>query len=243
LYFRKYDGNGEHTQRHPIDQPHTLITLDDGKRLCIQWLPEPAVFQVCWEDCGAIPGCAKEWKKARGQNDVKMFEMRNALQVLKSTISNLKDQDQEDPLIVEKLASTTKDLQDKKEQYATQCAKFQRLPTGEGWIKHKSFLAPGQAVVADFILTCEGQLCKCPAMLVITDSPGDISAKFPNIMQAAVKSTFDPDDEEDLEVSGEVFAPFLGPERSPYLASPSLPVIEQAKRARKNLRKRLYSRS
>jgi hypothetical protein len=172
-----------------------------------------------------------------------MFELRNALQVLKSTIFNLKDQDQEDPLVVEKLASATKALQDKKEQYATQLAKFHAVPTGEGWIKHEAVLALGQAVVADFILTCEGRLCKCPAMLVITDSPGDISARFANIMQAAVKSTFDPDDDEDLEVSGEVFAPFLGSEHSPYLDSPSLPVIQQAKRARKNLRKTPYSRS
>ena len=232
LYFRKYnDGNEELTQCHPIDQPNTTITLDEGKKLCVRWLSESAVFQVCWEDEGAIPRYAKEWKKAQDNNDIQMSVLRYPIQVLKRTIADLEQQDQEDPLTKEKLASATKTLQDKREQQAIQVAEFQAVPTGEGWIKSELSLPLGQAVVTDFVLTSEGQKAMFTVKLAIKgkDVFETISTGFP--MEATVKSLFDPDDES-LDVSGEVFAPFLGAEESPYLASPTLPVVQQAKQAK-----------
>jgi hypothetical protein len=242
LHFRKYNGSEELPEHHLISEPHTTIALQDGKTLCVQWRSKPGLFRISWDDEGAIPRLAKQWQKAQDVNDIKMIELRSSIGALTRNISDLEKQDQQDPLIWEKLASATKALQDKKEQQAAQCAEFQAKHTGEGWIKSEMDLALDEAVVADFILTCEGQKSKVSAMLVIKDSAIDIPTKFLGIKGAVVRCKFDPD-EEDLEVSGEVFAPFLGPEGSPYLASPAPPVVQQAKRAKKNLRKKNLRKS
>jgi len=241
LHLRKHIGGEELTELHPINEPDTTITLQDGKTLCVQWISNSGLFRISWDDEGAIPKLAKKWQKAQDANDLEMFELRSSIGALTRNIADLEKQDQQDPLILGELASATKALQDKRGQQAAQCAKFQATSTGEGWIKSEMDLALDKAVIADFILTCEGQKSMFSAILVIKDAAIDILPKILGITEADVRCKFDPD-EEGLEVAGEVFAPFLGSEESPYLASPSQPVIQQAKRAKKNLRKSPYSR-